>query len=111
MRFDEEVWRRVSGRFKAAGVNQIVIDLGEAVVYPSHPEIAVKGSWSVEKLRRELARLRAMGRVVEFCRRTYDPAHVLGFQMAPWLEMNAVFERRWTESTDMLSSAIGRWSA
>ncbi len=33
----------VSDKFKRAGINQIVIDLGEAVVYPSHPEIAVKG--------------------------------------------------------------------
>ena len=31
------------------------------MVYPSHPELAVKGSWSVERLRAELARLRGMG--------------------------------------------------
>ena len=51
VRFDEAVWGRVCVRLKEAGVNQIVIDLGEAVVYPSHPELAVKGSWSPGKLR------------------------------------------------------------
>ena len=61
VRFDEAVWGRVCVRLKAAGVNQIVIDLGEAVVYPSHPELAVKGSWSPGKLRGELRRLRGMG--------------------------------------------------
>ena len=61
VRFDEAVWKRVSEKFVKSGVNQVVIDLGEAVVYPSHPEIAVKGAWSPDKLRAELRRLRAMG--------------------------------------------------
>ena len=61
VRFDEESWRRLTDALAAAGCNQIVIDLAEIVVYPSHPELAVKGSWSVERLRAELARLRGMG--------------------------------------------------
>lgn len=61
VRFDEASWRRVSAALAAAGCNQIVIDLAEIVQYPSHPELGVKGSWSVEKLRSELARLRGMG--------------------------------------------------
>jgi len=61
VRFDEELWAETSAKFAASGVNQIVLDLGEGVVYPSHPELAVKGSWSVEKLRAEIARLRGMG--------------------------------------------------
>ena len=275
VRFDEAVWARVAEKFRQTGVNQVVIDLGEAVVYPSHPEIAVKGAWSPDKLRTELRRLRAMGiepipklnfstthdiwlgeyqrmvstpryyqvaadlirdvceifesprffhlgldeetpgfqvkgqslvvvrqgdlwwhdvlffvreverhgarawvwsdylrhhepedfarrmprsvvqspwwyigtfdpeknlptkamirlaklgydvvpcssncyshpdamaLLVDFCRRTFDPAHVLGFQMAPWLEMNAVFEKRWGESADLLAAARSRWT-
>lgn len=61
LRFDENEWRMITARMQEVGMNMVVIDLGEGVVYPSHPEIAVKGSWSVEKLRKELARLRAMG--------------------------------------------------
>ena len=61
VRFDEPSWRRLSEALVKAGCNQIIIDLAEIVVYPSHPELAVKGSWSVEKLRAEIARLRGMG--------------------------------------------------
>lgn len=62
VRFDETFWREVSvPTFQKGGVNLILVDLAEAVVYPSHPELAVKGSWSPEKLKAELARLRALG--------------------------------------------------
>ena len=61
VRFDEPSWGRISSALLKAGCNQIIIDLAEIVEYPSHPELAVKGSWSVEKLRSEVARLRAMG--------------------------------------------------
>ena len=61
VRFSEKLWRRISAALAKAGCNQIVIDLAEIVRYPSHPELAVRGSWSVEKLRAELDRLRGMG--------------------------------------------------
>ena len=61
VRFDEPSWRRLSEALAKAGCNQIVVDLAEIVVYPSHPELAVKGSWSVERLRAEIGRLRGMG--------------------------------------------------
>ena len=57
----DELWYDVTAKMKAAGMNMVVIDLGDGVVWPSHPEIAVRGAWSVEKLRRELDRVRAMG--------------------------------------------------
>jgi len=47
-----------------SGVNTLVIDVGEGVVYPSHPEIAIKGSWSAEKLNAEVKRLKAAGLTV-----------------------------------------------
>jgi hypothetical protein len=61
VRFDEPSWRRLSAALANAGCNQIVVDLAEIVEYPSHPELAVKGSWSVERLRAEIGRLRGMG--------------------------------------------------
>jgi len=61
LRFDEAVWRTLTERMRTAGMNLVVIDLGEALQYQSHPELAVKGSWSLDKFRAELARLRAMG--------------------------------------------------
>ena len=61
LRLDEDVWREVTDAMAAKGYNMVVIGVAEGVVYPSHPELAVKGSWSVEKLKAELKRLRAMG--------------------------------------------------
>ena len=61
LRFDETVWRTLTGRMQGTGMNLVVIDLGEALQYQSHPELSVKGSWPIEKFRAELARLRAMG--------------------------------------------------
>ena len=61
LRFDEKVWRAITDRMVKVGMNMVVIDLGEAIQYPSHPELWVKGSWEVNRFRKELARLRAMG--------------------------------------------------
>ena len=61
LRFDEKVWRSLTDRMAKVGMNMVIIDLGEAIQYPSHPELAVKGSWDVERFRKELARLREMG--------------------------------------------------
>jgi len=61
LRFDEGLWRRLLARMAEAGLNMVVLDLGEGVRYDSHPELAVNGSWSAKKLRRELDRMRAMG--------------------------------------------------
>jgi hypothetical protein len=61
LRFEEAVWRDVVARMVDAGMNMVVIDLGDGVRYESHPEIAVKGAWTPKKLRRELARLRGVG--------------------------------------------------
>ena len=61
LRFDEAVWRRLTDRMVQKGFNAVVMDLGEGCIYPSHPELAVKGSWSAERLQKELARLRGIG--------------------------------------------------
>jgi len=61
VRCDEKVWRDITNRLATSGGNMIVIDCGEAVAYPSHPELAVRGAWSVDKMKTELARLRSIG--------------------------------------------------
>ena len=61
LHFDEGIWREATERMAAKGLDTALIDLHEGVVYPRHPELAVKGSWTPEKLRAELKRLRAMG--------------------------------------------------
>ncbi|MDD3590329.1 MAG: twin-arginine translocation signal domain-containing protein [Thermoguttaceae bacterium] len=59
--FEEPLWDELTEKASQLGLNMVVIDLGEGVRYKSHPEIAIEGAWSVEKLREELNRLRGMG--------------------------------------------------
>ena len=61
MDFDESMWREATERIRAGGINTLILDLSEGVKYPSHPELAIKGSWSPDKLKGELDRVRQMG--------------------------------------------------
>lgn len=58
---DEKIWDELTEKAAKSGLNMIVVDLGEGVQYKSHPEIGIKGAWSVEKLRKDLARMRKIG--------------------------------------------------
>ena len=61
LRCDDATWREVLDAHVKAGTNTVVIGLAEGVVYPSHPELAIEGSWSPDRLRAEIARLRSQG--------------------------------------------------
>ena len=61
LRCDTRLWRDLVKRMAKAAMNMVVIDLGEGVRYDSHPELAVRGSWTPARLKRELARLRKLG--------------------------------------------------
>ena len=59
--FDENMWNTLLEEMVAAGINMVIIDLGDAVAYESHPEIAVKNAWTPEKLKNELVKMRKLG--------------------------------------------------
>jgi len=61
LRFDEALWGDLLQAAVANGINAVVIDLGEGLRYESHPELAVEGSWTVDKMRAECERMRSMG--------------------------------------------------
>jgi hypothetical protein len=61
LRFDDGLWSELVVAMVEAGINMVVLDLGDGVRYRSRPEIAVEGAWRPERLRRELRRLRQVG--------------------------------------------------
>lgn len=61
LRCRDELWRKATSHAAEKGCNMVVVDVGEGLVYPSHPEIAIEGSWSAEKMRGEVQRLREIG--------------------------------------------------
>ncbi len=58
---DEETWKKVIDYLPDCGFNTVLIDIGDAIQYESHPEIAIPGAWSKDKLKKELDRMRALG--------------------------------------------------
>lgn len=61
LRFDAKLWNVLLNKINEAGINMVVLDLGDAVKYKSHPEIAVKNAWSVSRLKEELKKIRKLG--------------------------------------------------
>jgi len=61
LRCDPATWQLVTEQMVAAGCTMIVIDVGDAIAYDSHPEVSVNGAWSAAQLNEELARLREIG--------------------------------------------------
>ena len=61
LRCDKSLWDDLVNRWTDAGINVVVIDLGDGVRYDCCPEIAVEGAWSPERLSLELTRLRQKG--------------------------------------------------
>lgn len=58
---DLEVWDQTISFLAERGFNTVLIDLGDAVQYESHPEIAAPDAWSKEFLRKKLDEIRALG--------------------------------------------------
>ena len=61
LRNKDELWNKVINRMAERKLNMVVIDVGEGLVYPSHPELAIEGSWTPDRLREEIIRLRGLG--------------------------------------------------
>ncbi len=56
-----EVWDRIIKRASECGYNTLLIDLGDAIKYKSHPEIAADDALEVEEVKELLNKARALG--------------------------------------------------
>ena len=59
--FEEAAWEEILPLLNEYGVDTVLLDVGDAVEYKSHPEISIKNAWSRERVKKELARCRDMG--------------------------------------------------
>ena len=89
LRFDKDVYYRYVDEMKAAGLNCIIIDLADAMIFDSHPELAIEGSFTKEQMRAELDRL-----------------NELGFEVVPKLNFSATHDTWLKEYSRMLSTEI-----
>lgn len=59
--FDEEAWNEILKMASSGGIDTIVLDVGDGLMYDSHPEISLNGAWSKEKLSAEIKKANDMG--------------------------------------------------
>lgn len=61
LRTDDVVWKEIIDFLPTQGFNTVLIDVGDAIQYESHPEISIKGAWSKDKLKKQLDYIRSLG--------------------------------------------------
>ena len=88
LRFDRSLWNEYVDALIKCDSNAVVIDLGDAMIYDSHPEIAVDGAFTKDEIRAELDRL-----------------NDLGFEVIPKLNFSATHDEWLGEYARMLSTS------
>jgi len=58
---EQSVWDSAINKMAEQKINMVVINLDDSVMWHSHPEIALINSWTPERLREELAKIRKLG--------------------------------------------------
>ncbi len=58
---DQSLWDDAIKRMAERGINMVLMNLDDSVLWHSHPEIALKNSWTPERLREELKKIRKAG--------------------------------------------------
>lgn len=60
-RFDEPLWEAIVDEMAKAGQNALFMNLGNGLHYATHPELAVPGAWTRERLKCEIEKLAEKG--------------------------------------------------
>ena len=89
LRLDREMLLRYLAELKDTGTNTIVLDIGDAVRYDSHPEIAVEGAYTKDEMRALLETIDGMG-----------------FEVIPKLNFSATHDYWMGDYARMLSTPI-----
>ncbi len=59
--FDREMWKEWSEYLAKSGCNNILLDIGEGLVYDCHPELAAKNAFTKDEMKAEIKRLADLG--------------------------------------------------
>ena len=61
MRFEKDLFWELVDHAKECGINTVVLDLADGMIYESHPELAIEGSIERKELLEMIKRLRGLG--------------------------------------------------
>jgi hypothetical protein len=56
---EESIWNDAISSMADQGINMLVINLDDSVVWDSHPEISLRNSWTPQRLHEELEKIRS----------------------------------------------------
>ncbi len=59
--WDDSTWDMIVDGSVKAGLNTIVLDVNDGMEFASHPEIAINGAWSIDRMKKEIHRCRELG--------------------------------------------------
>ena len=59
--FDDDFWAYILDESVKAGINTIILDIGDGIQFVSHPEISLKNAWTRKRVRAEVKRCKDMG--------------------------------------------------
>lgn len=89
LRFDKPTYYEYIDNMRKAGLNCVIIDLADSMIFDSHPELAIEGSFTKDEMRQELDRL-----------------NDLGFEVIPKLNFSATHDTWLKKYSRMLSTDI-----
>ena len=58
---DDETWDKILQMASEKGYNTIVLDVGDGIMYESHPEISLEGAWSHARVKKEIKKAADLG--------------------------------------------------
>ena len=61
MRFDKKLFDELTEHLPKCGINTVVLDLADGIVYNSHPELKIEGSIERDEILRMIERLHSLG--------------------------------------------------
>lgn len=61
LHFDDSTWEKALKLAAECGFNTVVLEVGNAIYYSSHPEICAPDAWSHSRVKAEVARCRELG--------------------------------------------------
>lgn len=61
LNLNQALWDKTIDFMVEKKMNMLVVDVGEGLVFPTHPELAVEGSWTPDKMRDFVNRVNGLG--------------------------------------------------
>lgn len=88
LRCDKAIFHEYTEHLASLGINALILNIGDALRYETHPELAVEGAWTVNEMKSEIERLKG-----------------LGFEVIPMLDFSTAHDEWLGDYSHMISTS------